>query len=112
MGKCFQCGEWNTYTEEILAKENERQTRSKNWQDKGAKSPQPVALSDVKAGKIVRLVTPDNELNRVLGGGIVPGSLVLIGGRPELVSLLYYYKSFCNLKKKYFMSLAKKVKNK
>ncbi len=84
MGKCFQCGEWNTYTEEIIAKENERQTRSKNWQGKDTNSPQPVALSEVKAGKIVRLVTPDNELNRVLGGGIVPGSLVLIGGQPGI----------------------------
>ena len=84
MGKCFQCGEWNTYTEEIIAKENERQTRSKNWQGKDANSPQPVALSEVKAGKVVRLVTPDNELNRVLGGGIVPGSLVLIGGQPGI----------------------------
>lgn len=84
MGKCYQCGEWNTYTEEILAKENERQSRSKNWQNKDTDAPQPVALSDVKTGEIVRLVTPDNELNRVLGGGIVPGSLVLIGGQPGI----------------------------
>ena len=46
--------------------------------------PQPVVLTEVKTGEIVRLVTPDGELNRVLGGGIVPGSLVLIGGQPGI----------------------------
>ena len=84
MGKCYQCGEWNTYTEEILSKENERQSRSKSWQPKNTNVPQPVVLTEVKTGEIVRLVTPDGELNRVLGGGIVPGSLVLIGGQPGI----------------------------
>lgn len=84
MGKCYTCGEWNTYVEEIISKENERETRKKSWKAKDADSPQPVALSDVKTGEVFRLVTPDNELNRVLGGGIVPGSLVLIGGQPGI----------------------------
>lgn len=84
MGKCYTCGEWNTYVEEIISKENERETRKKSWQSKDADSPQPVALSEVKAGEIFRLETPDQELNRVLGGGIVPGSLVLIGGQPGI----------------------------
>ena len=84
MGKCYTCGEWNTYVEEIISKENERETRKKSWKAKDADAPQPVPLSEVKAGEIFRLVTPDKELNRVLGGGIVPGSLVLIGGQPGI----------------------------
>lgn len=84
MGKCYTCGEWNTYVEEIISKENERETRKKSWKSKDADAPQPVPLSEVKAGEIFRLVTPDKELNRVLGGGIVPGSLVLIGGQPGI----------------------------
>lgn len=83
-GKCQSCGEWNTIQEEIIAKENTRESRKKNWQSKGGKSPQPVALPDVKTGKMVRITTPDREFNRVLGGGIVPGSLVLIGGQPGI----------------------------
>lgn len=48
------------------------------------KSPVPVALPEIQAGNTQRLITPDNELNRVLGGGIVGGSLVLIGGQPGI----------------------------
>ena len=45
---------------------------------------QPNVLSDIETGHTQRLVTPDNEFNRVLGGGIVSGSMVLIGGQPGI----------------------------
>ena len=85
MGKCNGCGEWNTYQEEVVIKETGRESRDKAWKSgMPTKNVAPVALPDIKAGNTRRLVTPDGELNRVLGGGIVAGSLVLIGGQPGI----------------------------
>jgi DNA repair protein RadA/Sms len=85
MGKCNGCGEWNTYQEEVVVKETGREARDKAWKSgMPTKNTAPVALPDIKAGNTRRLVTPDAELNRVLGGGIVAGSLVLIGGQPGI----------------------------
>lgn len=63
-----------------------REEKKKVWQGTkiGRNSPKPVALPEIEAGDVKRLVTPNQELNRVLGGGIVPGSLVLIGGQPGI----------------------------
>ncbi len=86
MGKCNACGEWNTYQEDVITRETPKEAARGSWSKKGehGKGPRPVALPDIQAGAIRRLVTPDEELNRVLGGGIVPGSLVLIGGQPGI----------------------------
>lgn len=85
-GKCDACGEWNTIQEEILTKETKRESQQKAWkterQPHNRKSPKPKALRDIQAGNTRRYVTSDEELNRVLGGGIVPGSIVLLGGEP------------------------------
>ncbi|MCG8329536.1 MAG: DNA repair protein RadA [Chitinophagales bacterium] len=86
VGKCNHCHEWNTYVEEIITKETSQESKQKSWKQPAqtvAKA-QPIALPDIKAGNTKRLNTPDGELNRVLGGGIVPGSLVLIGGQPGI----------------------------
>ena len=85
-GKCSSCGEWNTFVEEIITKPTTQEEKKKAWQSKDGnqKSPKPIALPDIVAGERPRLVTPDRELNRVLGGGIVSGSLVLIGGQPGI----------------------------
>jgi DNA repair protein RadA/Sms len=80
VGKCPSCQEWNTLVEEVKVKED----KSKQiWQVAGYKS-LPVLLDDVDGVHIKRVATHDNELDRVLGGGIVPGSLVLIGGEPGI----------------------------
>ncbi len=82
-GKCPACGEWNTYVEEVIAKE----TKQPQWrQDKGnSKSiTRPLALNEITFRPESRINTHDQELNRVLGGGIMPGSLVLIGGEPGI----------------------------
>lgn len=85
MGKCPHCGEWNTYVEEVITRETTQETKHKSWRsDAGRGGARPVALPDIQAGNTRRLATPDGELNRVLGGGIVPGSLVLIGGQPGI----------------------------
>lgn len=81
VGKCPSCGEWNTYVEEIVRKEpvNRRQVSGIETQ-----KPKPVILSEIIADDEPRINMHDNELNRVLGGGLVPGSLVLIGGEPGI----------------------------
>lgn len=85
MGRCPSCGEWNTIEEEIILRETAPEERSRLWKGPGGgREPQPVLLPDVKTGTTHRLVTPDGELNRVLGSGIVSGSLVLLGGQPGI----------------------------
>ena len=81
VGKCPSCGEWNTYVEEIVRKEptNRRPVSGIETQ-----KPKPLALSDIEANDEPRINMHDDELNRVLGGGLVPGSLVLIGGEPGI----------------------------
>ena len=85
LGKCPQCGEWNTFQEELIQKETIAEEKRKSWAAPGKpEAAKAVLLRHVETGRTVRLATPDQELNRVLGGGIVPGSLVLIGGQPGI----------------------------
>lgn len=87
LGKCPSCEQWNTYQEEIIFKETpqeEARSAFKSSKQGPLDGPRPVLLPEIQAGNITRLVAPDQELNRVLGGGIVPGSLVLIGGQPGI----------------------------
>ncbi|MBK8195684.1 MAG: DNA repair protein RadA [Lewinellaceae bacterium] len=87
LGKCPQCNEWNTYQEELIQKETTAEEKRKSWAPTmggRTESPKAVLLEQVQTGRTLRLSTPDQELNRVLGGGIVPGSLVLIGGQPGI----------------------------
>jgi len=87
IGKCPHCGEWNTYQEELIQKETASEEKRRSWASPTngrSDSPKAVQLSHIQTGHTVRIATPDEELNRVLGGGIVPGSLVLIGGQPGI----------------------------
>ena len=82
IGKCPSCNEWNTYVEEIIQKDsNSSSSISTSSFKRQAKA---VAVQDVVTTDQVRYRTPDNELNRVLGGGLVPGSLQLFGGEPGI----------------------------
>lgn len=81
LGKCPMCGEWNTYVEEIVSK----QSASKSaYHTEGEGRMKPLLLDDIKTGDEPRIDMQNEELNRVLGGGLVPGSLVLIGGEPGI----------------------------
>jgi DNA repair protein RadA/Sms len=83
LGKCPSCGAWNTFAEEILTKEE----KTKNdWRQETTRSKiiSPVTLDEIESSPEFRILTPDHELNRVLGGGVVPGSIVLIGGEPGI----------------------------
>lgn len=84
VGKCSSCGEWNTFVEEVVHKEakNDRlQIFSNNKKGIANKS---ILLSEVGTAEYPRIAVPGKELTRVLGGGIVPGSLVLFGGEPGI----------------------------
>ncbi len=82
LGNCPSCGEWNTFVEEVV----EKNTGKPDWKtsNTSSRSPKPIALDQIEKNIEMRINAQDDELNRVLGGGIVPGSLVLIGGEPGI----------------------------
>src|SRR5699024_3277131 len=82
IGKCPSCGEWNTCVEEIIDKGEKG--KKENWKEQKAGQPQTLKLSEIEKKPQQYLPTDDEELNRVLGGGIVPGSLVLVAGEPGI----------------------------
>lgn len=82
IGKCPGCGEWNTYVEETVVTGKKGQSVSSNIVMPGSAKPLPV--QEISSTKIDRMDMGYAELNRVLGGGLVPGSLVLIGGEPGI----------------------------
>ncbi len=85
MGKCLSCNEWNTMVEELIEAEP---AQSRNWRANSGVAPsvasKPLKISEISYKEEHRINTPDGELNRVLGGGIMPGSVVLIGGEPGI----------------------------
>ncbi len=84
IGKCPHCNEWNTYVEEVLKKENKEHLSWRKDDGKGSTISKPISLPEIDLTGISRIKTPDDELNRTLGGGIVPGSLVLLVGEPGI----------------------------
>lgn len=82
IGKCPSCESWNSFVEEVVSK---NETTKNEWrQDSKSRASKPKTLSEIESTGEIRIATPDQELNRVLGGGIVPGSLILIGGEPGI----------------------------
>lgn len=82
LGRCPQCGEWNTFTEEKVISTKKNSSPRGTLLAPGAA--RPVPLSEIQALEEPRLHMPSEELNRVLGGGLVAGSLTLIGGEPGI----------------------------
>lgn len=81
VGKCPSCGEWNTYVEEIITPKGKKEVLGTGA---GKKVLTPVKISQIKSEEYPRIKLPSNELNRVLGGGLVPGSIILLGGEPGI----------------------------
>lgn len=79
LGKCPSCGEWNAFVEEKVSQKNAKSKKSGL-----VKSTKPVRLSEIEVKEEMRMKMPSGELNRVLGGGLVFGSLTLIGGEPGI----------------------------
>ena len=79
IGRCPQCGEWGTYVEEVVAAPAKGKSVATRFSDAT-----PQLISDIPTTAEQRIDMHNGELNRVLGGGLVPGSLVLIGGEPGI----------------------------
>src|SRR5689334_23926094 len=80
VGQCPSCGQWNTFVEELIQKDAVKNNNDwKDYSDEPRKN-KTISLNEVKSSEEKRLVTSDPELNRVLGGGIVPGSIILVAG--------------------------------
>lgn len=82
LGKCPACNQWNTFIEEVVTKENHKDL---SWEINGErKQATAIALNKITYKEEPRIVTADIELNRVLGGGIVKGSVILVAGEPGI----------------------------
>lgn len=81
-GQCTACKEWNTVTEEVIEKPEKSDWKTPTNSAKRASI--PLLINEIDTSKEARLDTQDNEFNRVLGGGLVPGSLTLLGGEPGI----------------------------
>ena len=80
-GQCNSCKQWNTLTEEVVEKPDKKNWKSKNIAGKTSK---PLKINQIEISSELRINTGDTELNRVLGGGIIPGALILLGGEPGI----------------------------
>ena len=80
-GQCNSCKQWNTLTEEVVEKLDQKNWKSKN---KAGKISKPLKINQIEISSESRINTGDAELNRVLGGGIIPGALMLLGGEPGI----------------------------
>ncbi len=84
LGKCPSCSRWNTFVEEVIVKGTDKKAKD-DWREfSGMAGVKTVSINDVSSAEEKRIVTTDAELNRVLGGGIVAGSIVLVAGEPGI----------------------------
>ena len=90
VGQCSGCKEWNTVVEEVVQKEEKSSWKTPS--NTAKKVSKPLRVNEISTEKELRLDTFDLEFNRVLGGGLVPGSLTLLGGEPGIGKVLYYFK--------------------
>ena len=83
IGRCPGCGEWNTMTEEPVVSKSKLPMFNTSDMQRNRQT-QAIKIGEIKAEDLPRIKLPSNELNRVLGGGLVPGSIILIGGEPGI----------------------------
>ncbi|MGB4845006.1 MAG: DNA repair protein RadA, partial [Ferruginibacter sp.] len=84
LGKCPSCNSWNTFVEEVIVKGSDKKEKD-DWRDfSGLGKQKTISINDVSSAEEKRILTTDAELNRVLGGGIVLGSIVLVAGEPGI----------------------------
>jgi DNA repair protein RadA/Sms len=83
-GKCPSCEQWNTFVEEVITKDNKLAENDWKKISTGKKDVRTLPLREIVSAEEERIITADAELNRVLGGGIVAGSIVLVAGEPGI----------------------------
>jgi len=99
LGKCPSCDQWNTFVEEVITKDNKLvETEWKKFSSE-KKEVRTLSLSEVVSAEEKRIVSDDAELNRVLGGGIVMGSIVLVAGEPGIGKSTLFLQNGLRLKK-------------
>ena len=98
LGKCPSCNSWNTFNEEV--RDNKVQVKN-DIVKKLKPENMPKSIQDIKSGEKERYDTGINELNRVLGGGLVKGSLTLISGDPGIGKSTLLLETANNIAKKY-----------
>src|SRR6187397_3436425 len=84
IGQCPSCNQWNSFVEEIIQKETPKSNGWQHYNEPAERTNKTIQLSEIKSTEEKRMMTGDDELNRVLGGGIVPGSIVLVAGEPGI----------------------------
>ena len=98
-GQCNKCGSWNTISEEIVEL---AQVRAWNYtsSDLNVSKNTPISVDDIEIKDEFRIQTGDKEFNRVLGGGIIPGSITLLGGEPGIGKSTLFLQICLNIKNK------------
>jgi DNA repair protein RadA/Sms len=84
VGKCPNCGNWNTFVEEVIVKGTDKKEKDEWAAYNGTEKRKTILLNDVRSAEEKRIITNDAEVNRVLGSGIVLGSIVLVAGEPGI----------------------------
>lgn len=84
IGQCPSCNQWNSFVEEIIQKEAVKSNGWEHYNEIAERTNKTIQLSEIKNNEEKRMLSGDDELNRVLGGGIVPGSIVLVAGEPGI----------------------------
>jgi DNA repair protein RadA/Sms len=98
LGKCPTCNQWNTFVEEVVVKGNDKSTKD-DWKDySGTGKIKTVSINEVSSAEEKRIATTDAELNRVLGGGIVTGSIILVAGEPGIGKSTLFLQNGLSLK--------------
>src|SRR3989344_2800934 len=82
VGKCSSCGEWNTLVEEVVEKSSSSAALFAGKNNQRVST--PYRITEIEKKSEDRILLRDQELNRVLGGGLVPGSIILFGGEPGI----------------------------
>lgn len=98
IGRCPSCGQWNTYVEQVIRKESASIRILPEGLDNGLENRKPRNLREIETKDLPRIDLRDAELNRVLGGGLVPGSLVLLGGEPGIGKSTLILQTVMNLR--------------
>ena len=84
LGKCPGCNNWNTFVEEVIVKGSDKKEKDEWAEYKRDPKIKTISINEVSSAEEKRILTQDTELNRVLGGGIVMGSIVLVAGEPGI----------------------------
>ena len=97
LGQCPSCNQWNSFVEEIIQKETPKSNGWEHYNETTERTNKTIQLIEIKNTEEKRLLTTDDELNRVLGGGIVRGSIVLVAGEPGIGKSTLFLQNGLNL---------------